>query len=272
MLKQRVITALVIAPLTIAGIVALQGLAFALFIGLFIVISGWEWADLAGLKGHLRITYAGFLSVVLAGSYFLSPKLVLTIGLCWWLGAFVLVICYPKLVRYWSSKMIRCAIGLVILVPAWVAMLQLKLFPDGTLFILLLFFLVWGSDTGAYFSGRAFGKRKLSPEISPGKTWAGFYGGLATALLIAVIMPYVTGKSDLVPGAGVIFLGGCLFVAMVSVLGDLTISMFKRHAGVKNSSNLLPGHGGFLDRIDSLLAAAPVFVALILFSGWVRVS
>jgi|TARA_B110000263_G_C15147364_1_gene436178 phosphatidate cytidylyltransferase len=143
-------------------------------------------------------------------------------------------------------------------------MVQLKTYPDSNYLIVLLFLLIWGADIGAYFTGKAFGKRKLAPRVSPGKSWAGFYGGLATALIIGSLMALVSPNTvQLVSVEGMIFLGCCGFVAVVSVLGDLTISMFKRNAGVKDSSNLLPGHGGFLDRIDSLLSAGPLFALIV---------
>ena len=147
-------------------------------------------------------------------------------------------------------------------------MLLLKTYPDSNYLILLLFFLIWGTDIGAYFIGKTFGQRKLVPHVSPRKSWAGFFGGLITALVIATAISLIVKNPELLSINGIIFLVGCIAVAMVSVLGDLSISMFKRNAGVKDSSNLLPGHGGFLDRIDSLLSASPVFALFILFFGW----
>ena len=159
-------------------------------------------------------------------------------------------------------------IGVITLVPGFVALIELKRHAESNFLICLLFFLIWAADIGAYFSGRAFGKRKLAPRVSPGKSWAGFYGGVLTSFIIAMSMSLYLGRPQLVTADGVIFLAACMFIAVVSVLGDLTISMFKRHRGIKDSSNLLPGHGGFLDRIDSLLSASPVFALYLGIAVW----
>lgn len=120
--------------------------------------------------------------------------------------------------------------------------------------------LVWGADIRAYFSGRAFGKRKLAPAVSPGKSWEGVYGGLALTLLITLVVGVVR---EWDARQILLALVGAAVVVLISVVGDLTESMFKRQAGIKDSSNLLPGHGGVLDRIDSLTAAIPVFAVLL---------
>ncbi|HAK52966.1 MAG TPA: phosphatidate cytidylyltransferase [Gammaproteobacteria bacterium] len=268
MLKTRILTALVIAPLAIAGVFFLPEVGFAVFVALIMAVGAWEWALLAGYTGIQRILYAVFVTALLPAAYFVPSTLILALGALWWLAAFVLVLAYPSLVRVWSSTLARSTIGLFVLIPAWQAMLLLKTHHDSNYLILLLFLLIWGADIGAYFSGKAFGKRKLAQDVSPGKSWAGFFGGLVTALAIAIAMSLIIQSPDILSIDGVIFLVGCVVVAMVSVLGDLSISMFKRNAGVKDSSNLLPGHGGFLDRIDSLTSAGPVFALFIMFYGW----
>tara|TARA_B100000029_G_scaffold418025_1_gene422918 strand:- start:122 stop:934 length:813 start_codon:yes stop_codon:yes gene_type:complete len=268
MLKTRILTALVIAAIAIAGVFLLPEIGFAVFVALVIAVGAWEWALLAGLSGAWRILYAGFITALLPGAYYVPSTLVLALGVGWWLAAFVLVLGYPNLVRVWCPRLIRSVIGLFVLIPAWKAMLLLKTYPDSNYLLLLLFFLIWGADIGAYFVGKEFGQRKLVPHVSPGKSWAGFFGGLVTALVIAIAMSLIVQNPEVLTIQGVMFLGGCIAVAMMSVLGDLSISMFKRNAGIKDSSNLLPGHGGFLDRIDSLLSAGPVFALFILFFGW----
>lgn len=132
--------------------------------------------------------------------------------------------------------------------------------PLGNWLILAVMVLVWGADIGAYFSGKAFGKRKLAPQVSPGKSWEGVYGGLLLSLLITLVVGLVRDASV---GQIVLSLLGAALVVFISVVGDLTESMFKRQSGIKDSSNLLPGHGGVLDRIDSLTAAIPVFAVLL---------
>ncbi len=269
MLKQRIITALIIAPIAIACVFFLPLPGFSLFVGSMIAVSAWEWANLAGYSGAARFVYAGFMVLLLGLAWFAPPLMILVPAVIWWSVAFVLVFNYPQMTRIWSHQITRSFIGVVMLVPGFVSLVQLKQQVDSNFLILLLFFLIWGADIGAYFTGRAFGKRKLAPEVSPGKSWAGVWGGLATSLLISIGMVLWLGKPDLSSGRGLVFLGLCLFIVVVSVLGDLTISMFKRFRGVKDSSALLPGHGGFLDRLDSLLSSGPVFTLFILMFGWV---
>jgi len=268
MLKQRILTALVIAPIAIACVFFLDVPGFSLFVGTIIVVSAWEWANLADFSGLKRYGYAGFIALLLGMAWFMPPVWVLGLALMWWLIALVFVVQFPGLGRIWGAQPTRLLIGALVLVPGFVSLVQLKLKADSNFLILLLFFLIWGADIAAYFSGRAFGKHKLAPRVSPGKSWAGFWGGMVTAVVIAAMMALWIGKPDLTTSRGAIFLGACLAVTVVSVLGDLTISMFKRHRGIKDSSNLLPGHGGFLDRLDSLLAAGPVFALFILMFDW----
>jgi phosphatidate cytidylyltransferase len=189
-------------------------------------------------------------------------------GVIWWAVAFVFVLKYPGLSNVWSSRPAISVMGIFCLVPGYVAMVTLKQTNDSSFLILLLFFLIWGADIGAYFSGKALGKNKLAPRVSPGKSWEGFFGGLLFATLIAVAMLLMLGKPDLQSVRGALFLAGCVFVIVVSVHGDLVESMLKRNRGIKDSSGLLPGHGGFLDRLDSLLSAGPVFALLIVMFEW----
>lgn len=268
MLRQRIITALIIAPIALAGVFLLPPFEFSLFVGVILVVGAWEWANLADLTSPFRFLYAAVFAVALLGVAYLPALPVLALGLIWWLIALVLVLSYPSLSKFWGRSLVIQLLGLLVLVPGWVALTTLKSFADASFFICLLFFLIWGADIGAYFSGKAFGRHKLAPRVSPGKSWEGFFGGLMTSLVIAVGMSYWLGRPALDSADGVIYLFACLLVTVISVLGDLTISMFKRHRDIKDSSNLLPGHGGFLDRIDSLLSASPaIAVYLLLFSG-----
>lgn len=156
-------------------------------------------------------------------------------------------------------------IGLLILLPAWQALVQLKQWPQGNWLIVAVMVLVWAADIGAYFSGKALGRRKLAPQVSPGKSWEGLVGGLITSLLITLAVGLYRGWS---PRELVLALLGAAVVVVISVVGDLTESMFKRSSGIKDSSQLLPGHGGVMDRIDSLTAAVPVFTVLLWLAGW----
>lgn len=263
MLKQRIITAMILAPLALCGFFLLEGGGFALFIGAVVALGAWEWARLAGFEAQpVRVLYAVVVAVLLFLLYLL-PGLapwVLVAALIWWLAATWLVLTFPDSSEHWSSVVCKLVIGLLILLPAWQGLILLKQSPSGNWLILSVMVLVWGADIGAYFSGKAFGQRKLAPKVSPGKSWEGLYGGLAACLLITVIV----GISRDWAIAKVLFALVCAaIVVMISVVGDLTESMFKRKSGVKDSSNLLPGHGGVLDRIDSLTAAIPVFALLL---------
>jgi len=268
MLKQRIITALILAPIAIACVFLLPPPGFSVFVGLVLAVAAWEWANLADFEGAVRYVYSIVIVLLMAVSLFVPPLVILTAGLAWWCLAFFLVVRYPKSRELWGTQMIRALLGAFMLIPAFTGMRELKMMPDSSFLILLLFLLIWGADIGAYFAGRAFGRAKLAPEVSPGKSWAGLYGGLVSALVIAAIMLLVAGDISIVSRRGVVFLLGCAFVVMVSVLGDLAESMFKRNRGIKDSSQLLPGHGGFLDRIDSLLSAGPAFCLFIMLFGW----
>lgn len=263
MLKQRIITALILLPIALCGFFLLEGAGFALFIGLVVTLGAWEWARLAGFTAQFaRVVYAAVVALLLFLMYILPgvAPWVLGAAVLWWGVATYLVLTYPQSSGHWSSVASKLVIGLLVLLPAWQGLVYIKHMQLGNWLIMAVMVLVWGADIGAYFSGRAFGKRKLAPAVSPGKSWEGVYGGLALTLLITLIVGFVrdwTAKEILLA------LVGAAVVVLISVVGDLTESMFKRQAGIKDSSNLLPGHGGVLDRIDSLTAAIPIFAVLL---------
>lgn len=268
MLKQRIITALVLLPIALGGFFLLDGAAFALFIGVVVTLGAWEWARLAGVCAQpARVLYAAVVAGLLCGLY-LQPAFapwLLGAAVVWWAAAILLVLGYPDSSRYWGGLPGSFVIGLLILLPAWQGLVLLKQWPQANGLIIAVMVLVWGADIGAYFAGKAFGKRKLAPRVSPGKSWEGLYGGLAASLLITLGVGLQQGWS----ASGLLLaLGGAALVVLISVVGDLTESMFKRQSGIKDSSNLLPGHGGVLDRIDSLTAAIPLFAALLWLAGW----
>ncbi|WP_146644637.1 phosphatidate cytidylyltransferase, partial [Salmonella enterica] len=188
-------------------------------------------------------------------------------SLGWWVVALLLVLFYPGSAAIWrNSKTLRLIFGLLTIVPFFWGMLALRAWHydenhySGAIWLLYVMILVWGADSGAYMFGKLFGKHKLAPKVSPGKTWQGFIGGLATAAVIS----WGYGMWANLNVAPVILLICSVVAALASVLGDLTESMFKREAGIKDSGHLIPGHGGILDRIDSLTAAVPVFACLLL--------
>lgn len=275
MLKQRIITALILAPIMIGGIFYLPVSQFMVFIAAIAVLGAWEWANLSGLSNQVgRIAYAGLIGGIIYGLHHLDlvqEAELLYVALVWWLAAFVLVRTHPKFEGIWGGEIPRLLMGVIIIVPMWVGFVQIKSYPFSDYLILFVMFMVWGADVGAYFAGRTFGKRKLAPKVSPGKTWEGVYGGMVTTLLIAfgagLLLQNETGLS-LNAKQWMILFAVTIFVTMVSVVGDLVESMVKRHRGIKDSSNLLPGHGGVMDRIDSMTAALPVFALALSLFGW----
>ncbi len=268
MLKQRIITAAILLPIALIGFFLLEGLAFALFIGAVVVLGGWEWARMAGFGGQpARVAFAMLVALLLATLYrwpALTPWL-LPLSVLWWLFATALVLGYPQSRRHWGGRFGSLLIGLLVLLPAWQALVLLKRWPEGNWLIVAVMVLVWAADIGAYFSGKTFGRRKLAPQVSPGKSWEGMVGGLVTSLVITLGVGLY---HHWTPRALVLALLAAALVVVISVVGDLTESMFKRSAGIKDSSQLLPGHGGVMDRIDSLTAAIPVFTVLLWLAGW----
>jgi phosphatidate cytidylyltransferase len=259
MLMQRVITAVILAPLVIAGFVWLHGPWFALFVGAVVTLAAWEWARLAGQASQPgRIVYALVVALVLAGLYHagLPAHYVFIPALIWWVAALVMISRYPDVRGVWAGTAVAQLFGLLVLLPAWYGLVWLKGQPGGLWLILAVMMLVWAADIGAYFAGKTWGRRKLAPRVSPGKSIEGLLGGIVVTQLLTFGALMYLGW-----GAFSIFLGqfGALMVVLFSVVGDLTESMFKRDQGMKDSSNLLPGHGGVMDRIDSLTAAIPVF-------------
>ncbi len=264
-LKPRILTAAILAPLAIGCVFFLPPVGFAIFLAIVISLGAWEWAHLSGIENQGgRVAYAGVVALLLYISWQIPFHWVLILGALWWVASLRWVFNYPESAREWGGTPVRLIMGLLILVPAFAGFNTLKHFEGSSGYILYLFALVWGADVGAYFAGRRFGRRKLAVKVSPGKSWEGVYGGLATVTLIAI-------GTSLYLGGGLLFMVGAVLAScatvMVSVLGDLVESMVKRHSGIKDSSNLLPGHGGVMDRIDSLTAAAPVFALVLLLAG-----
>lgn len=272
-LKTRIITALILAPIAIGGIFFLPPLGFALFTGAIITIGAWEWANMAGIEQPLgRVGFALAVAAILYGLLEVPANPVLWAALLWWIVGFLLVRSYPDGSGRWGSATARAVMGLFVLVPAWVGLNYLRTgdfqFGDSAnnlLLILYVFCIVWVADIGAYFAGRALGKAKLAPRVSPGKSWAGVWGGLLAVGVFALIVGSLAQAST---GDIALLVLASLITGGISVVGDLMESMLKRFRGIKDSSQLLPGHGGIMDRVDSLTAAIPVFALIITQLGW----
>ena len=185
----------------------------------------------------------------------------------WWSFALLWVKSYPASAVLWRTLAMRSLMGLLILAPAWMSAMFLLSFPRGGMLLVVMVLVVAAADIGAYFSGKRFGQHKLAVQVSPAKTWEGFWGGQAACALLALLLWYML--PDQAAHVGLVsVLAVTLTTALASVVGDLTVSMVKRESGVKDSGSLLPGHGGVLDRLDSLCGAAPVFALGLLLAGW----
>jgi len=266
-LKQRVLTALALLPPVLAVIVfASPQVLFSVF-SIAGLLMAWEWTALMGLEARSQRTiYLALtgLSLGLAWAFQAQASAVFAAALIWWCLALCLLPGFPEnLAGYKPGVVVMGLIGLLMIVPAILALALLQ--SRGFWVLLFALVLVWVADIGAYFAGRAFGRRKLAPLVSPGKTLEGALGGLAaSAAWVLAIAPLVFTLSD---RQQLILLALSMVVVMFSIVGDLTESAFKRLAGVKDSGAILPGHGGILDRTDSLLAAMPIFALGLGFVG-----
>jgi phosphatidate cytidylyltransferase len=270
MLRTRVITGCVLGALLLLGLFLLPPLWAVLAFGLVFTVGAWEWAGFGAL--HRPPARAGY-TLIVALALLISWRwtetsahlFILLGGACvWWVIAFFWLMLAPA--QHRSTVTLIC--GLAVLAPAFVALARLQIsshgFARGPLLVLWLILMVCAADIGAYFAGRAFGRRKLAPRVSPGKTIEGAVGGLLLAALVAASGAIYFGLPTL---AAIAFGFG---VGIFSIVGDLTESMFKRAAALKDSGTLLPGHGGLLDRIDSVTAAAPLYALGLFSSGVLR--
>ncbi len=250
-MKQRIVTAVI--ALAALGILLFVTPPFVVHIvlGLLMLAGAWEWSGFLGQSGKAaRATYLVLVGAMLVGTTLYGAaytEQVLLIGLVWWAIALVWIFFFPTPI----SRPVRWLAGLLVLVPLYAALMLLYSVDPMILLFALLIVLV--ADSGAYLAGKTLGRVKLAPQISPGKTWEGVIGGLLAVVLLVLARSFSI-ETDLA-----VLLPFCLAVAVLSIVGDLTVSMFKRTAGVKDSGKLFPGHGGVLDRIDSVAAAAPLF-------------
>lgn len=271
MLKQRVITAVVLLAVLLPALLVPQVWPFALLSLAIVGAAGWEWARLNGL-GRTGAVALGLAVAALCGLSWSATGALAATGWLWWLATAAWVVGGAVLLRggpsAWprSPLVLRLFLGVAVLWVTWVAMTEAK--AVGVNFLLSVFCLVWAADIAAYFGGRSFGRRKLAPSISPGKSWEGVWSGMAGVLVLAIawmvaeraapgVEPSLyTRLFDRAGWGG--FVVACGFLAAMSVVGDLFESLVKRSVGAKDSSQLLPGHGGVLDRIDALLPVFPI--------------
>lgn len=262
MLRQRILTAVVAALLLLTVLFLLPSGLARVVIATVILLAAWEWGRfLAPDVFAVQVTYAlVFAGLVAAAAWLLSrglvgPQAFLVTAMLWWAAALVWLFFYPTPVPRWLAALG----GVLALLPAWLA-LDL-VFRQSAALMLFMLAIIWSADIGAYFAGRRFGRVKLAPRVSPGKTWEGVLGGLLLVSLLAGAGAWWFS----IPAAAL--LPFCLAVALISIVGDLTVSVFKRSVGMKDSGRLFPGHGGLLDRLDSVAAAAPLFALGMAWAG-----
>lgn len=269
MFKQRFATASVLALVFISALVFFPISVFISLIMLVVLVAGWEWADLAKIGStseKLFFVLALLLSMLATANYvgvytafdrLLSYQICLSaMGL--WAVIFLWLQGYPSSAILWSPRPVMLVLGIVLLSITWLAIASIISLDNGRFLVLLAMAIIIFADIGGYIVGKSLGRHKLAPTISPGKTWEGLLGGMALQVLLVVGMVFFFEEVN--------WLNLCLLVfpvAFASVIGDLFESMLKRHRGVKDSSNLLPGHGGFLDRLDGVMPALPLFFVIL---------
>ena len=254
-LKTRIITALVLGGALFAVVLLLPPKAIIVVLSALVLMGAWEWSAFLRTSSVLwRTVYVLVIAALLPCAWYFTAHdpnrdIFMSITVAWWFAALCWILLAPRRVARWSAALA----GVLALVPAWLALARMRIdLPRGAEWILFAFLIVWMADIGGYFFGRRLGRTKLAPTVSPGKTWEGVLGGF---LLSAVIAIAASAWFELPMGR---FLALCLGVVAFSIVGDLTESLLKRYAGLKDSGSIFPGHGGVMDRIDSVTAAAPV--------------
>ena len=266
MLRTRVITAFVLLGLLLPSMFYLSQAHWALLVAAFVGVGAWEWGALLRWSEIQRRLLGVFVALACAGVALIAPdaigaSAIHEFGPVWVVAGYLiaavfwclLIPCWPRTRWALGTGAAGLLTGLVVLFPTWLALVQLRI--PGPCILLALFAVVWMADVAAYFSGKAFGKHKLAPNISPGKTWEGALGAVVGVIVYGLVMRFATGYAPLALPLWVMAL---VLVTAVSIIGDLYESMLKRQAGIKDSSNVLPGHGGVLDRIDSLTSTMPI--------------
>jgi phosphatidate cytidylyltransferase len=255
-LRKRVGTAVVLAAALLAILLWLPSWATVVAVTALLLAGAWEWSAFLKLSSAAqRLPYVALVALLLPLAWHVSADpagrhLILLAAVLWWLTAFLWIALAPRRVSVWAAGLA----GVLALVPSWLALVWLRLSPPNGEWVLFTLLLVWVADIGAFFFGRRFGRIRLAPTVSPGKTWEGVLGGMALSALVAL------GGSAWFKVPVSVFIPLCLATVAFSVVGDLTESLLKRFAGMKDSGTVFPGHGGVMDRIDSLTSAAPVLL------------
>ncbi|MBF8268883.1 MAG: Phosphatidate cytidylyltransferase [Gammaproteobacteria bacterium] len=265
MLKQRLLTAAILIPVIILATIYFSTLYFAGLLALFIGMGAWEWAGLSGYRHSAGKALFVLLMFALMTISFFCRKTSLAgwfiaLTLLWWVVATLLVIVQQRRgTLNLGASYLKALIGVLTLVPAWLSLVLLHgNHPQGRIYVIFLLALIWLADSAAYFSGQRWGKTRLASVISPGKTWEGVLGAILVSTLASALFALATQMQ--VPDI-IIFSLICSITVMGSIVGDLMESLLKRLGNVKDSGGIFPGHGGVMDRIDSLTAAAPIFLA-----------
>lgn len=262
-LRARVLTGLVLAPAIVLAVLYLPAHGFAVLISALMLAAFWEWTRLSGVPNRpLRAALLAVLAAVFAAVYLIAGSLafpVLALAACgfWLLAALWLRRRDFAATDTTGHRVVKVGAGAILLLGAWAGALFIRDgLPQGALWLIACLAVIYGGDTSAYFSGRRFGGRKLAPGISPGKTYAGLYGAVLGSALVALAAGWLLGLRGGALGLWLLLAIACL---LLSIVGDLFESLMKRHRQVKDSGRLFPGHGGMLDRGDSLFAALPAF-------------
>ncbi len=270
MLKQRIITALILGSLIIFTIFKLPNSVVAIVFAFVTLIGAWEWSAMVGANTIFKkILYLILIGVgILLIKLFALPEhksIILFIASLWWAGVVIMLALYRAewLGSIALQKLLKYS-GIIVLIPTWLALVMLH--NQSPEILMFLFVIIWVADIAAYFTGKRFGKNKLAPELSPGKSREGVLGALLASIILALMGLWLFAIDK---PLWVYFIALCVATALISVVGDLYESLLKRNAGMKDSGTILPGHGGVLDRIDSVTAAAPGFV---LGLSWICVN
>jgi phosphatidate cytidylyltransferase len=263
MLRNRLLTALALTALMVTAILFSPPSITAAILGLMLLIGAWEWSAFLALATPWRLLYLLLLAALAILGWRCTQqlahfRLMLQLGIAWWLVALLWIVYAPERV----GRAAAALAGALALLPTYIALVRIDaLWDNGAQWTLFILALAFAADTGAYFAGRQFGRLYLAPRVSPNKTWEGVIGGILFALVFAIAGAWWFALPALS------FLPLCVAAAAFSVIGDLTESLLKRHVHLKDSGRLFPGHGGALDRIDSVTAATPVMALGLIWLG-----